>query len=315
MRTIALEEHMLPKDVMRDVGIDPVSVLGMVDALDDVGEGRLAVMDSAGIDIQVLSVQNSRIQQLGPERAGTISRDLNDRMAAIVRAHPGRFRAFASLPMCDPLAAAEELTRAVGELGFVGTLVAGQTNGVFLDHPSMRPVLATAERLGVPIYLHPAPPPPAVFDAYFSGLERKVAAMLSTSAWGWHAETGMHVLRVVVSGTFERFPGLQLIVGHMGENLPFSLARADERLTPVSGLATSVSDTIREHVWITTSAYTTEAPLLCALRVIGADRMMFAVDYPFSDSAQSTAFLRDAPLTTAERAKIAHENAERLLRI
>ncbi len=306
---------MLPKDVMLDVGIDPASVMGMADALDDVGEGRLAVMDSAGVDVQVLSVQNSAIQRLGPERAAAISRNLNDRMAAVVGTHPGRFRAFATLPMCDPPAAADELSRAAGELGFVGTLIAGQTNGVFLDDPSMRPVLSAAERLGIPIYLHPAPPPPAVFDAYFAGLDPNVAAILSTSAWGWHAETGMHVLRMVVSGTFERFPGLQVIVGHMGENLPFSLARADERLTPVSGLSDSVADSIREHLWVTTSAYTTEAPFLCTLRVMGVNRMMFAVDYPFSDSAKATAFLRGAPLNAADRAKIAHKNAEHLLHI
>jgi uncharacterized protein len=123
-----------------------------------------------------------------------------------VTAHPGRFRAFATLPMSDPHKAADELTRAVEELGFVGAMISGQTRGVFLDDPSVRPVLAAAERLGVPIYPHPGPPPAAVREAYFSGLESAVAGALSTFGWGWHAECGMHVLRMVVSGVFERQP-------------------------------------------------------------------------------------------------------------
>jgi hypothetical protein len=237
-------------------------------------------------------------------------------MAAAVAAYPDRFRAFATLPMCDPSASAVELSRAVEELGCVGTMIHGQTHGVFLDDPSANPVLATAERLGVPVYLHPAEPPPAVRAAYFSGLDPAVAGTLATAGWGWHAECGLHVLRMVVGGVFERFPSLQVIVGHMGENLPFSLARADERLTPVvRGLSATVAETVLQHVHVTTCGYTTEPPLLCALTVFGANRMLFSVDYPFSDNSQATAFLQDAPLSPADRQKIAHSNAERLLRL
>ncbi|MBV9817914.1 MAG: amidohydrolase [Solirubrobacterales bacterium] len=315
MRMIALEEHFLPQDVATAAGIDPASVWGLFDALGDTGDKRLEVMDKAGIDVQILSVPNAGIQKLGAERATALSRELNDRMAAVIAAHPGRFRAFASLPMCAPDAAADELARAVQELGFVGVLVAGQTNGAFLDDPSMRPVLQAAERLDVPVYLHPAAPPQTVFDAYFSGLDPGVAARLSTSGWGWHVETGMHVLRMAATGTFERFPGLQVIVGHMGENLPFSLARADEQLGPVVNLSTSVAETLQQHLWITTCGYTTTPPLLCALTVFGADRMMFSVDYPFSDGNEATEFLTDAPLGPGDRARIAHLNAEALLKI
>lgn len=315
MRTVALEEHMLPQEVMTALGIDPASLLGKVDELDDVGEGRLRTMDAAGIDIQVLSAQGGVVQQLDRDRSLTFSRDLNDRLAAVVTAHPERFRAFATLPMSDPRLAADELTRAVQDLGFVGTMISGQTRGVFLDDPSVAPVLAAAQRLNVPIYLHPAPPPAAVKEAYYSGLDAAVAGALSTFGWGWHAECGMHLLRMVVSGVFERFPGLQVIVGHMGENLPFSLARADEWLSPVTGLSATVAEIVHHHVHVTTSGYTTSPPLLCALEVLGADRMLFAVDYPFSDSAQATRFLREAPLSPADKEKIAHSNAERLLRL
>jgi predicted TIM-barrel fold metal-dependent hydrolase len=143
-----------------------------------------------------------------------------------------------------------------------------------------------------------------------------VAQSLATAGWGWHAECGLHVLRMVVGGVFERFPALQVIVGHMGENLPFSLARADERLTPAAvGLSATVTETVLQHVHVTTCGYTTVPPLLCALMVFGADRMLFSIDYPFSDSAQAAAFLRDAPLSPADKQKIAHGNAERLLRL
>ena len=315
MRTIALEEHFLPADVAADAGIDPASLRGRLDELSDAGERRLAVMDAAGVDVQVLSVPIGDVPHLGEDRAIAISRELNDRLAAVVRGRPDRFAAFASLPMRAPRSAAAELTRAVSELGLVGALVVGQTHGTFLDEPDMAPVLRAAEELAVPIYLHPAPPPRAVFDAYFSGLAPAVAASLSTSAWHWHVETGMHVLRMAAAGTFDRFPGLQVIVGHMGENLPFSLGRADERLNPVTGLPGTVVDTLHEHLWITTCGYETTPPLQCALAVFGAERMMFSVDHPYGDSSRATGFLADAPLSPGDRERIAHGNAEALLGI
>jgi uncharacterized protein len=313
MRFIALEEHVMPRDIAAAAGIDPSSFMGLDVALDDVTALRLPAMDEAGIAMQVLSVPNADIQRLGAARASGLSRELNDRLHAIVAERPDRFRAFASLPMCDPNSAAEEFVRAVDDLGCVGALVSGQTNGVFLDDPTMAPVLAVAETLQVPIYLHPAPPPSAVFDAYFAGLAAPVAGVLSTAGWGWHVETGMHVLRMVTTGTFDRHPGLQVIVGHMGENLPFSLARADERLSSVTGLSRSVAEIIGDHLWVTTCGYTTVAPLLCAEMAIGADRMMFSVDYPFSDCSQATRFIAGSPLSPAAREKIAHGNAEWLL--
>ena len=315
-RVIAIEEHMLPKDIAAAAGIDPAMLLGKADMLHEVGERRLAEMDRAGIDIQVLSAVNHWAQELEPSASIAASRELNDRLGQAVSAHPKRFRAFAALPMTDPEAAADELARAVEDLGFVGAMINSLTNGVFLDDPIFAPVLAAAERLDVPIYLHPAVPPPQVRHAYFERLSPVLGAILATAGWGWHAECGLHVLRLAVSGTLDRYPALKLIVGHMGENLPFSLARADERLTPVSGhLATSVAETVLRQVHITTCGYTTQPPLMCALDVFGADRIMFSVDYPFSDSNEATAFLRDAPLDNTDRKKIAHLNAQQLLKL
>ncbi len=312
MRTVALEEHFLPHDLAR-IGFPQGTPIGGIDAeLDDVGEGRLALMDAAGVDVQVISLVGQGVQQLPAVEAVAVARDANDRAAAAVAAHPDRFAAFGVLPLSDPEASAVELRRC-RDLGFVGVMIHGLTHGLFLDDPSMAPVLAAADELGVPVYLHPSPPPSPVRQAYYSGLEPAVATALATGAWGWHAECGLHVLRLVATGTFDRYPDLRLIVGHMGENLPFSLARAEWRLGfAVSGSRT-VTQTVLDHVLITTSGYFTDPPLHCALEVFGPERILFAVDHPFSDSRRGTEFLATAAVDDATREAIAHGNAERLL--
>ncbi|GAA1961988.1 amidohydrolase family protein [Microbacterium deminutum] len=317
MKVIALEEHMFPRDIIQSANLDfGLRASARVEQLDDVDEGRLQVMDAAGIDVQVLSALGWTVQNLPPARSIDVSRLLNERLASAVGRHPDRFSAFASLPVTDPLAAADELTRTVEELGFVGAMIHGQTRGVFLDHPSMRPILSAAERLEVPLYLHPAPPPPTVMDAYYFDLEPAVAACLSTSGWGWHSETAMHVLRMVVDGVFEELPSLTLIVGHMGEGLPFHLDRIDDMLTPVvTGHSLTVAETLRRNLHLTTSGYVADAPLQCALATFGVEHILFSVDHPFASSTRATTNLRSAPLSERDREQIAHRNAEALLRI
>lgn len=317
MKIVAIEEHMLPRDVIESAHIDLGIRAGKRAAeLDDLGEGRLRVMDDAGIDVQVLSALSYFVQDLPAEQSVTLSRELNDRMAATVSTHPDRFRAFAAMPMTDPARAVDELRRCVEELGFLGAMIHGQTHGVFLDHPSVRPILAAAAQLDVPIYLHPAPAPPAVQDAYFSGLSPEAGACLSTSGWGWHSECGMHVLRLVVAGVFEELPELKIIVGHMGEGLPFHLDRIENMLSPVvQGQSRTVAQTLRHNLHLTTSGYNSDAPLLCALAVFGVDHIMFSVDHPFADSSRATTYLQSAPLEPGDREKIAHGNAESLLRM
>lgn len=315
MRLIAVEEHYLPAEhapeVMGGHGLPP----GVAGPLADLGAGRIAVMDAAGIDIQVLSAVAPAAQEVPRARALDLARALNDRAAEAVREHTTRFRALASLPMPDPEAAAAEAVRAVRELGFSGLIINGHTAGRFLDGAEFDPVLAAAEELGVPVYLHPTYPPAAVTEAYGSGLDPAVGALLLTAGWGWHVETGMHVLRMVLGGVFDRHPGLQVVVGHMGENLPFSLLRADAVLSRFRPGQASVADTVRSHVHLTISGYTTVAPLQCALTVFGADRLMFATDHPFGSPAEHAAFLETAPLAPEDRVKIAHSNAERLFAI
>ena len=316
MRVITLEEHFWTS-ALRDANRARSARLSggeLADNLSDLGPRRLADMDAAGIDVQVLSVTAPAAQELDPATAVALARDANDQLAAAVAAYPGRFGGFATLPTPDPAAAAAELERTVTGLGFKGALINGHTGGRFLDDRAFWPIFERAEALGVPVYLHPGYPTAQIMEAYYAGFEAPVSVTLATSGWGWHAETGLHALRLVLGGVFDRFPGLQVIIGHMGENIPFSLARADERLSPVAtGLKRSVGDYFRENFYVTTSGYFTDPPLLCALMVLGADRILFSVDYPFASSTRARAFLDAAPVSEADRAKIAHGNAERLL--
>jgi predicted TIM-barrel fold metal-dependent hydrolase len=317
MKVIALEEHVLPRDIIEAAGIDIGLRAGKrAEQLDEMGDGRIRVMDEAGIDMQVLSALSNNVQDLEAALSVSVNRQINDRMARTIERYPDRFRAFAALPMTDPAAAVDELERCVGALGFLGAMIHGQTRGVFLDHPSARPILAAAERLDVPIYLHPAPPPAAVRESYYSGLTEEVEACLSTSGWGWHSETAMHVLRMVAAGVFEDLPDLKLIVGHMGEGLPFHLDRIESMLSPVViGHALTVAETLRRNLYLTTSGYNTATPLICALAAFGVDHIMFSVDHPFANSQQATTFLRSAPVSESEREQIAHGNVEALLGI
>ncbi len=318
MRTIALEEHFWTPALAAPPGTGVLALLGGdLDAqLRDLGEGRLAGMDSAGIDVQVISHNAPAAQHLPTGEALARSREANDVLATAVRAHPDRLAGFATLPTADPAAAADELERAVTGLGFVGAIVHSTlgTNGTFLDDPGYEPLLARAERLDVPLYLHPSPPPGALRDILLQGLPPRLAGLLASSAWGWHAEAGLHTLRLVVTGVFDRHPGLRLIIGHCGEMLPFMMARVDAVLTPQrTGLPRAVSDYLLHNVWVTTSGMFSLPPLLCTLQVFGVDRVLFSVDHPFAPNALGRAVLDALPLSPADKAKVAGANAAALL--
>lgn len=322
MRTITLEEHCSTPAFLH--ALDPNSQTNLANdyirrvhqKLVDLGAGRLADMDAAQIDLQVLSLSGGDMDRLDSPTATSLARDVNDAMAAAVHAHPTRFAAFAALNLQDPASAARELERSLRDLHSVGVMVNGTTRGAFLDHPRFTPFWEAAHALDVPVYLHPAPPPQPVRDAYAADLPPDLAFMLSTAAWGWHVETGLHALRLIVSGLFDRFPRLQVIIGHMGENLPYSLARANAVLSRARRPTTrSVAETFHHHFHITTSGYFTLPPLLCALEVVGADRILFSIDYPYSPTETGRKFLDSWPLNPADMHKIAHGNAERLLKL
>jgi predicted TIM-barrel fold metal-dependent hydrolase len=322
MRIVALEEHIsLPafSAELETVAPRPGSRggAGAVRAeLEDADTLRLASMDAAGISLQVLSVPGPGPIMLSPDAAPAFTRRYNDALAAIVRERPDRFASFAHLPMGVPEAAADELERAVRDCGFCGALMSGTTKGKFLDDPTFEPLLARAEQLDVPIYVHPGVPPEAVRKAYYDGFDAHVSSVFATAGWGWHAETAVHVLRMVLAGTFDRHPGLKIIIGHMGEGLPTMLARCDDFMgQKVTGLPRTVSQTILDHVTITTAGFFTQPPFLAALLTFGADRILFSVDYPFSKNDVARTFLDALPVSSDDKEKIAHGNADRLLKL
>lgn len=321
MRTIALEEHFWTPDLAAAPGTGILARPNgreLDEALRDLGEARLADMAAAGIDVQVIShVPPAAQGRPGPVGVAA-ARAANDYLAAAVARHPGRLAGFATLPTSSPEAAASELQRAVGELGFAGALVHSTlgTDGAFLDDPRFAPLLSRFEQLDVPLYLHPAQPPAAIRDMLFGGLPPAVAGALAANAWGWHAEAGLHALRMVVSGVFDRHPRLRLIIGHCGEMIPFMLARIDQVLPPsVTGLAAAPSAYFLRHVWVTTSGMFSLPPVLCAIAVLGVDRVLFSVDYPFGAHAAGRAMLDALPVSPADKAKIAGRNAEKLLKL
>jgi predicted TIM-barrel fold metal-dependent hydrolase len=328
MRTVAIEEHFTVPALTRRIDSAAISRRGFrartlppngpnpLELLPEIGERRLQSMDEAGITMQVLSGTGPGPDLVPGPDGIAMSREINDYLAAAVARHPNRFAGFATLPMRAPEAAATELARAVKELGFLGALINGSTNGLFLDHPSYDSLLAAAVELDVPIYIHPHLPPEPVRQAYFSDLPAGAARVLESAGWGWHSETAIHVLRMVVAGTLDRHPRLKLIIGHMGEMLPMMLARADEVFAlDIDHLKRPVSHAILDQVWLTTSGIFSEPPFLAALQTFGIDRIMFSVDYPYAPNAKGRAFLNRISLAPADMAKLTHGNADMLLRL
>ncbi len=322
MRIITLEEHVaFPKMVKQ---IPPAALSGhdkspmmqkMAIKLADISGERLRSMDDNGITVQVLSVINAGANLLSPEQGPAFAREYNDMLAERIAAHPDRFMAFAHLPMTAPEAAADELGRTVKIHNFCGALINGLTQGEFLDHTKFAPILQKAEELNVPIYLHPGLPPKAVEEAYYSGLPKHSGTALSVSGWGWHSETAIHVLRLIISGTFDRYPKLKLIIGHMGEMLPMMMARCDGKFKvgEVGDNQRTISQTLKDQVYITTSGLFTLPPLIVAIDTFGIDNIMFSVDYPFSTNEEGKVFLDSLPLSKEDVEKITYKNAERVL--
>ncbi len=312
-RAIAIEEHFsTPALIARR----PQQVEAAVrERLCDLGERRLAEMDEAGIDVQVVSLAAPGTEALEPDDAAAVAREVNDAVGAATRDHPTRLAAFATLPTPAPDRAAAELERACRELGMKGALINGHVRGRRLDDGFFWPILESAEALGVPLYLHPAIPPRPVVDALYSGFAPDVSAALSSWAWGWHIETAIHVLRIVVSGAFDRFPKLQLIIGHMGETLPFMLERFRRLSRETTGLEREVPDYLRENVHYTFGGFNWTSTFLNLVQEVGVDRIMFSTDYPWAPMSEGRSFLDRLPVSDADRARIAHGNAEALLRL
>lgn len=315
-QVIALEEHYLDAEVKPYItGVDALGSPRVVARLDDVGQGRIAEMDAAGIDIQVLSHGAPSLQKIADsELSVRLARNANDRLADTVRRHPDRFAGFAMLPTADPKAAADELERTVTRLGFKGAMLHGLADGVFLDDRRFWPIFARAEALDVPLYLHPAVPHPAVIDAYYKDYVERFPTILR-AAWGFTVETATQGIRLVLSGVFDAHPGLKIILGHFGEGLPFMLWRINMGFARDGVPPTWFRDAFCEHFWVTTSGFFSDPALLHCIQELGLDRILFSVDYPFVENAPGTAWAERLPLSAEDRAKILSGNAKRLLKM
>jgi predicted TIM-barrel fold metal-dependent hydrolase len=328
MRVVALEEHFTVPALVARIGPDLAKrrgfaqrkiAPGRVDPLSllpEIGERRLGSMDASGITVQVLSVSGPGADLLDGNAGVTLAAELNNALAEAIARHPDRFAGFAHLPMRRPEAAAAELERAVRSLGFCGALINGTTQDRFLDDPQFDPILAAAEALDVPLYLHPHLAPEAVRNAYYRNLPSDAGLVLEGAGWGWHSETAIHVLRLVLSGALDRHARLKLIIGHMGEGIPAMLARCDAVFEAyVEHLSRPISRTILDQVWITTSGIFTTPPFLAALLTFGIDRILFSVDYPYAPNERGRAFLNGLSLAPEDLRKLAHGNADLLLRL
>jgi 2,3-dihydroxybenzoate decarboxylase len=319
MRTIALEEHFVTAELAAygasTAGIAPPEIWERASRLLlDIADERLAIMDGAGVDMAVLSLNSPGIQAESDAKAAvSAAAKVNDRLAEVIAAYPNRYSGFAALPLQDGDAAAAELERSVVQLGLRGALVNAHTQGRYLDHRELRVVWACAQDLGVPLYLHPANGLDAAH--VLSGHPELIGPM-----WSWGTDTATHALRLIFGGVFDEFPRAKLLLGHMGEGLPYALWRLDSRwgFHHHHGIELAreyPSEYLRENLYITTSGVCSAAPLMCALQALGPDHVLFGTDYPFEDTATATSFLASAAISEADRAKISHLNAERLLRL
>ncbi|WP_258803614.1 amidohydrolase family protein [Pseudarthrobacter sp. NS4] len=314
MRVITLEEHFATPDYSKGEGgaFVPDFAESIAQRISDVENIRLPEMDAAGIDVQVLSLTTPGVQgESGSADAVIKARRSNDVMAKVVREHPERFAAFGALPTQDPQEAVNELKRVVLDLGFKGVLVNGHTAGAYLDDPRFDVLWAELSNLKVPLYIHPAfsPAPLPPLQGY---------PELAGPVWGWGFETASHALRLVAGGVFDRHPEAQILLGHMGEGLPFTLDRLDDRwavLQHASPLARKPSDYIRENMYVTTAGVESAPPLHCALQAMGSDRVLFSVDYPYQSAETATEFLRTVEIEPSVKEALASGNAAKLLSI
>jgi predicted TIM-barrel fold metal-dependent hydrolase len=325
MRIIAIEEHFSDPAYRQKTGANEARSYYMssrseklghdiAKEIDDLGESRLKQMDANGIDVQVLSFNAPVAHGFTGDEAIAMAKSLNDRVGAAIKAHPARFAGFAALPMNAPEAAADELERCVKDHRFAGAMIHGHSDGRFLDDKSFWPIFARAEQLNVPIFLHPALPNPDVMKGYFQGFEDLIAR----PGWGFAVDTSIHFLRVLFAGVFDAFPKLQFIMGHLGEGLPFAMHRLNDHTHLVAkrrGLLKTPLEYIRDHLYVATSGNWYEPAFVCTLLAMGADRILWAIDWPYEANHVGMEFWNKVSLNDGDREKIAHLNAEKLLRL
>lgn len=320
MRIVAIEEHILPGDIKHawttiagaDDGTLALNVPLIDERLADLGEKRIALMDETGVDMQVLSLTTPGLNNLG-EPGIELARRVNDLLADVVRNNPARFQALAALPFASADAAASELRRAVVKLGAKGAILYGRVGNKHLDDELFEATFACAVDLNVPLMIHPQIPQASVRDAYYTGFAPSVDLALSTFALGWHYEAGIEFVRMVLSGVFDRYPSLQVILGHWGEVVIFYLERL-VMLDRVSRLNKPFIEYVRNNLYLTASGMFSPSYLQRALDAVGPDRVLFSTDFPYQyrPGGDAKRFVNELALDAADKIKFAHRNWEKL---
>lgn len=283
----------------------------LMERLMNIGAARISEMDANGIEMQVLSLAGPGVEELEQVQATALARRINDELAEAIKAHPSRFVGFATIAYGDPHSAADEAERCVSQLGFKGVKINSHLAGQYLDHKKYWPLWERIEKLGVPVMLHPKDPPKGVLSLLedYPGLTQ--------AAWGFSVDASIHALRLICSGLFDTYPGLRIVLGHLGEGIPFWLPRIDNhwvRAPMTVPLKKLPSEYFRENFFVSTSGMFHAPAFECVYHTLGADRILFAVDYPYERMSQAS-FIDQQRLSTQDKEKICHANVEKLLRI
>lgn len=325
-RRIATEEGFLSPGVLAQnakTHIPGVSLItgdgpgaGLARVLTDLGPGRIAAMDGDGIDMQLLLLSSPGVQVFERATAVALAAESNDYVADACKRHPTRFAALAALAPQDPAAAAKELERATRTLGLKGGIINSHTFDHYLDEQAYWPIFEAAEALDMPIYIHPREPA--------TGMREIMSGPVAGGpAWAYGVEVGTHILKLISAGVFDRFPKLRIVVGHMGEALPFWLPRIDNRYVAMRAgvfggakpMKRMPSDYIRENLWVTTSGMNYWPQLRMTLDMLGRDRVMYATDYPFEKQAEAVGFVEAMPLGVADKKALFEDVATRVFRL
>ena len=323
-KLIAIEEHFLTPAIRAAWAASAIGEEGtalfdqgeMGVLLDNLGEQRLALMDESGVDVQVLSVTTPGLHNLDPEPSVVLAQQTNDLLAATIAQHPTRFQGLATLPTASPTHVAAELARSVRQLGFKGAMLSGRTRDKNLDHPDFWPLFQEAATLGVPLFIHPQIPQKAVRDTLYSGFSDLVDLGFATIGLGWHYEAGIQFVRLILAGVFDKYPDLQIILGHWGEVVLFYLERLTS-LGRVAKLQRPIADYFRQNLYVTPSGMWSQAYLQQALALLGPERLLFSTDYPYQykPGQPGRRFLEATGLSADHQALFAHGNWERLTQV
>jgi len=291
--------------------------LEIEDRLLDMSEGRLGNMDTAGIDMQVLSLSTPGCEQFSPAEGTALSKKTNEELSKVINRHPDRFMGLAALAPQSPEEAARELERAVKELGLKGAKINSHVRGSYLDDKKYWPIFEVAESLDVPVFLHPNTPHPSMIELY-----EDYGFALAGPTWGFAAEAALHTMRLIYSGVFDKYPNLKVVLGHLGEGLIFWIYRIDfsfnkpwmdEEIRPI--IKKAPSEYVRNNIFVNTSGMYSVPAFMSVFLELGADRIMFAADYPYENSEEAARFIERVPVSDIDKEKIQHQVAEKLFKL